>query len=89
MGKKKIKCPPFVMVRRDLLKDPKWRKLSSSAKVLYIYIRSKFNYKTFSEVTLAYSEVKDMMSSRTVSSAFKELQREGFIEINRTGNETS
>ena len=85
MGRKKHNAPPFVMVRRDLLKDPEWRKLSSSAKVLYIYLRSKFNYKTLSEVTLAYSEAKDMMSSKTISRAFKELQGEGFIEKTKHG----
>jgi len=71
---------PFVAVYIKLLKDPDWRKLSSSAKVLYITLRSKFNLRTFSEVTLAYSEVKDMMSSKTTSRAFKELKKAGFIE---------
>lgn len=85
MSRKKHKAPSFVMVRRDLLKDPEWRKLSSSAKVLYIYLRAKFNYKTFSEVTLAYSEVKDMMSSKTTSRAFKELVKGGWIEKTKYG----
>lgn len=85
MRKGKFKLPPFVAVRRDLLKDPKWRKLSSSAIVIYIYLRSKFNYRTFSEVTLTYSEMKDMMSSKTVSRAFKELLSLGFIEKTKDG----
>lgn len=73
------------MVRRDLLKDPEWRKLSSSAKILYIYLRSKFNYKTLSEVTLAYSEIEDFMSSKTISRAYKELGQKGFIEKTKHG----
>jgi hypothetical protein len=85
MSRKKHKAPPFVMVRQDLLKAPEWRKLSSSAKVLYIYLRSKFNYETLSEVSLAYSEVEDMMSSKTISKAFKELQQSGFIEKTKDG----
>lgn len=85
MIRKKHKAPPFVMIRRDLLKDSEWRKLSSSAKVLYIYLRTKFNYKTFSDVTLAYSEVKDMMSSKTTSRAFKELSKGGWIEKTKHG----
>jgi hypothetical protein len=85
MSRKKQKAPPFVMVRRDLLEDPEWQKLSSSAKVIYIYLRAKFNYKTFQEMTLAYSEVKDMMSSKTISKAFKELQSAGFIEKTKHG----
>lgn len=80
MSRKKQKAPPFVMVRRDLLKDAEWRKLSSSAKIIYIYLRAKFNYKTYSDVTLAYSEIKDMLSSRTISKAFKELIKGGWIE---------
>ncbi len=85
MYRNKQKAPPFVMIRRDLLKDPIWRELSSSAKIIYIYLRAKFNYRTFQEVTLAYSELKDMMSSKTVSQAFKDLQQAGFIEKTKYG----
>jgi len=88
MGRRKRKAPPFIMIRRDLLKDPQWRKLSSSAKVLYIYLRSKFNYRTLSEVSLAYSELKGMnrlSSTRAISNAFKELQREKWIEKAKIG----
>lgn len=82
---KKNRLPPFVAVYRSLLKDPTWRKLSSSAKVIYIYLRSKFNDATLSEVTLAYSEIQDMMSTQTISNAFKELQESGFIEKVKNG----
>lgn len=85
MTRKRSKFPPFVAVRRDLLRDPAWRQLSSSAKVLYIYLRSKFNYKTFSEISLTYSEAKDLMSSKTVSKAFKDLRKAGFIEQIKLG----
>lgn len=85
MARRNHRAPPFVMVTRGLLRDQKWRKLSSSAKVLWIYMRSKFNYETLSEVTLAYSEMKDMMSSKTISRAFKELQETGFIEKTKYG----
>jgi hypothetical protein len=67
------------MLRIDLLKDPEWRKISSSAKIIYIYLRAKFNYKTLSEVTLTYSEMKDVMSTRTMSEALKELVKGGWI----------
>ena len=85
MSRNKHKAPPFVMLRHDLLKDSEWRKLSSSAKVIYVYLRSKFNYKTFSEVTLTYSEVKDMMSSKTIRRAFKDLMNKGFIDQTKQG----
>jgi hypothetical protein len=70
---------PFVAIYIALLKDPSFRKLRNSSKVLYVYLRSKFNLRTFNEVTLAYSEI-DFMSSRTISAAFKELQKKGFIK---------
>lgn len=71
---KKAKAPPFVMIRRDMLKDPEWKELSNGAKILYIYLRSKFNHKTLSEVTLAYSEMKGTLGPKAMSRAFKELQ---------------
>lgn len=85
---KSNRLPPFVAVFRALLQDPAWRSLSNSAKVLYIYLRSKFNTSTFSEVSLAYSEmkgVKGLSSTTTISSAFKELQSTGFIEKTKHG----
>ncbi len=82
---KKQKAPPFVMLRRDLLKDPEWRTLSASAKIVYIYLKSKYNNKTLDMVTLAYSELEDMYSTQTVSNAFKELIEKGFIEKLKNG----
>ena len=84
--RKKKKGPNFVMVRKDLLKDPEWRKLRSSSKVVYIYLRNQFNHETIGELSLAYSRISDFMSSSTINEAFKELQKAGFIEkINRGG----
>jgi hypothetical protein len=85
MGRSKRKAPAFVMIRKDLLRDPNWRKLSSSAKIIYIYLRAKFNYGTFNEVSLSYSEVLDIMTSKTISNAFKDLQSAGFIEKTKHG----
>jgi len=85
MGRKRYKAPPFVMVRQDLLKDKNWQGLSSSAKVLYIYLRSKFNQRTLSEVTLSYREMKGVMSTKTMSRSLKELAKEGFIEKIKQG----
>lgn len=42
-------------------------------------MRSKFNLKTFNEITLTYGEMKGLMSTRTTSKAFKELEKRGFI----------
>jgi len=87
MSRKKFRLPPFVPLRRDLMKDPVWRKLSSSAKIAYVYLRGKFHPQNteINEVSLTYSEMKDMMSSKTLSRAFKELQETGFIEKTKDG----
>jgi len=66
------------MVYSDLLKDKTWRKLSNSAKVLYIYLRNKFNKETLNILTLTYTEMKDVMSTATMSKA-------DFIEVTKMG----
>jgi len=85
MAKKKVKAPPFVMIRRDILKDPKWQKLSSGAMVVWIYLRAKFNYKTLSEVTLTYSEMEGVMTSKPFKRALEELMNEGWIKKTKQG----
>ena len=86
MSTRKAKADgPFVMVTKKILDDPEWRSLSSSAKVVWIYLRSKFNYRTFSEVSLTYSEMKGVMSSATLSRAFKELIATDFIKQTKKG----
>ncbi len=82
---RKTKSPPFVMLRVDLLKNKQWRSLSSSAKVIYIYLRSKYNYKTLGRVTLSYSEMSDIISPEAMSRALKELQEQKFIEKTKKG----
>ncbi len=75
------------MLRRDLLKDPEWRELSSSAKIVYIYLRSKFCHKTLEngDVTLSYGEIDDMLSTATISNSFKELSKKGWIKKTKHG----
>lgn len=68
------------MIYRDLLKDPKWRKLSNRAKIVYIYMRSKFNKETLSKITLTYSEMKEVMKPKSMSRAIKELIKENWVE---------
>lgn len=79
MAKKKTKAPPFVMVQKDMLEDHQWQKLTNSAKVTWIYLRSKFNYRTLNEVTLTYSEMEGVMTSKTFKRALQELMDEKWI----------
>ena len=82
---KKTRVPPFVMLRKDLLKDPCWRSLTNSAKVLYIYLRNKYNHKTLDNVSLTYSEIKDLFSRQTITNGFRELEDNGFIKKTKHG----
>lgn len=75
------------MLRRDLLKDPEWRKLSSSTKIVYIYLRSKFCQRTLEngDVTLTYTELNDMFNPGTISKAFKELIKNEWVKKIKLG----
>lgn len=69
-----------MMLRKDLLKDIKWKKLSNQAKIVYIYMRGKFNKETLGEITLTYGEMKDTIKPKPMSKAIKELIQDSFIE---------
>lgn len=84
-ARKKYRARNFIMVFKKMLDDPEWRRLSSSAKVVWLYMRSKFNYRDLGEVSLTYSEMADLMSSRTFRRAKKELEKEGWIEVCKFG----
>lgn len=87
MARKKDRGSGFIMVFRVMLKDPKWQKLSSSSKITWIYLRTKINKSSDDkrEVTLAYSEMKNIMGSQALSKSFKELAKAGFIEKTKKG----
>lgn len=84
--KQKVRLPPFVMIRKDLLKDPNWKKLSSSAKVVWIYLRDNYDYSNGTKETfLTYGQMKGILSSRALSRALKELIDNLWIEKTKQG----
>ena len=83
--RKKQKARNFIMVFKEMLEDPEWRSLSSSAKVVWLYLRAKFNYRNLGEVSLTYSEMEGVMSSRTFSRSKDELEEKGWIEKKKQG----
>ncbi len=84
--RKKKKLPPFVAIGRAVLKSPEWLKLSSSAKLLYIYIKSKYAGSNNGEIILPYSELAPVLrSSKTISRALKQLVANEWIEIKQKG----
>lgn len=84
--KRKSKIPPFIAVRKDLLKDPEWQKLSSSAKVLWIYLRNNYDYSNNSKETfLSYKQMQGVMGSKAMSRSLKELIDNKWIEKTKHG----
>lgn len=85
MARKNIKCPPFVAISREAIRGKEWRDLSSSAKVVYIHLKYKYVGHNNGDITLHYSELKDMFSSGTISKSFRELEKIGWIERTKIG----
>lgn len=84
--KQKVRLPPFVMIRKDLLKDPNWKKLSSSAKVVWIYLRDNYDYSNGTKETfLTYNQMKGIMGPQALSQALKDLIKGGWIEKTKQG----
>ena len=79
----------FVMIgRRMLLKTNEWKSLTPSAKLLYIYLKSRYNGSNNGEIQLHYSElkgIKGLSSNNTVAKAFQELEKKGWIKKTRIG----
>jgi|GEM_PF-1331193 hypothetical protein len=91
MGKHKSKYQygNFVMLGRDmLLRCQEWKQLSLAAKLAYVYLRAKHNGSNNGKISLHYSEletVKGFGSPSTVSKAFKELEKAGWIRRTKYG----
>jgi len=68
-----------------LFKSDEWKQLSPRAKILYLYIKAKYNGTNNGHIRLYYSELKKIRGFKSyfvISAAFKEL--EGKEWINRT-----
>jgi len=87
MPRFKRRLLPFIPIRRDLLKDPVWKGLPNSAKVLYFYLRAQFDSRDENkDVGLSFREAEECVgSSKTVNRAYKELCEKGFIQKEKRG----
>ena len=83
--RKKQKCPPFVMIYKDMLKHPKWQKLKATSMVAYIYIKSKAITNNQEEIFLSFKEMEPVMTHPTFFNALTELENNGFIEKTQFG----
>jgi len=65
-----------------------WKELGVAAKLLYLYIKGKYNGANNGLIRLYYSElknVKGLASPTTISQAIKELETKGWIERTKAG----
>ena len=87
--KKHRETIPFVWIAKDMLFNCKeWKELSSAAKLLYQYIKTKYNGSNNGKIRLPYSElkgIKGISSPGTISKAQVELVRNEWIKITQHG----
>ena len=83
--KNKRDSPPFVRLERDLLFNcQEWGCLSSSAKLLYLYIKANYNTFNNGEIILSYSllkNIKGISSPKTISNSLRELEEKEWVLI--------
>jgi len=78
----------YQMIGREMLLCQEWKQFSPSAKLLYIYLKSKHNGSNNGKIHLHYSELKTvegLCSPSTVSRAFKVLEKAGWIKKTKLG----
>lgn len=89
MGRKRKRIgKSFVMLPRKMLKNKEWRQLSPAAKTIYIHLKAKYNGSNNGKIRLYYSELKDikgLASDPTISRAFKELEKKGWLKKTNRG----
>ncbi len=86
MAKKRKRYKPFVMLDRALLDKPEWKRLSSSEKIIYIYLKKNYNGSNNGKIPLKYCKHLDVLkSSATISKALKGLESKEWIEKTQYG----
>ena len=86
--KKDKRFNSFVAIPRKTLWNKEWKELSSSAKILYLYLKAKYNGHNNGSIRLYYSElkgIKGLSSDSTISNAFKELEQKEWIRRTNLG----
>ena len=84
----KRKYGHFVGLSKKTLRCDSYKALSAAAKILYFYLKGKYNGSNNGEIALHYSELKEVVgikSSATVSNAFKELIEKGWVKKTKHG----
>lgn len=81
--------PPFVGLGiKMLFKCDEWKQLSPRAKILYVYLKGKYNGSNNGKIRLYYSELKNITGFKSyfvIAAAFKELESKEWISRTQIG----
>jgi len=77
MSKKKI--IHFAPIFSSVLYSEKWKELTKSEMILYIYLKAGDNGINNGKITLPYSNLKDIMNSSTFSKSLKGLIKKMWV----------
>lgn len=78
----------FIMFPRKALRHEDWKGFSPAAKILYLYLKGRFNGHNNGDIHLHYSElkgVKGLSSPSSISRGFKELEEKEWVSRTRIG----
>lgn len=80
----------FAMVRHDMVKSPAYRRLSPTARAIWIEILCRYNGQNNGDIPLSCREVGQLVgvSKNTASKAFQELLDKGFVRIGQDSSFT-
>jgi hypothetical protein len=83
MGRKSKKSRNFAMIHKKTVESNEWKDLSSSAKLIYIYLKVKYNGHNNGKISFKYHVSE--FSSSTTSRSLKELISKGWISKTKHG----
>jgi hypothetical protein len=70
-------------ITNNMLESAAWKKLSCHAMVIYMYMKSKYNFNNENDISLTYAEGQKLMHKNTFTKAIDELIEYGFIKVIR------
>lgn len=87
-GSKKAGEGQYAPLPYSMLKSDAWRSLSGAAVKVFLELHTRFNGSNNGAVRLSYAEAAQTLGigKATVKRAFDDLQKKGFIVLEREGN---
>lgn len=75
----------FAAFFSSVIYSKEWKQLTKSEMVLYLYLKCGFNNNNNGEITLPYSNLRDVMSSKTFSCSIKGLIDKQWVQKSKAG----